>query len=494
MIVLVPIAGGSGHFPPEDYAYPKPLIEVAGRPMIDWAIDNLAHIAPEVKFVFIASREEAKRFSYERIFDLATGGRAATLTLNAPTAGALCSCLMAIDAIDHDEPLVIANSDQIISADLAGIVDQFRAAGADAGVITFDSLHPRWSYVQHDADGRVTRASEKEVISRNAVAGFYYFRRAGLFFEAALAAIRHSMMTEGRYYISATLNELVLANHTVLAHAIPASRYHSFYHPKNIESFQMSGAGAFQSGAPVQPINLLVPAAGLGSRFAAAGYDKPKPFIDVAGRPMIQRVLDNVSTPDAQVTVLLQAQHAREAADMTDALRARGVVVSVVDKLTEGTACTLLLARHRFDNDAPLLIANSDQIVDFDIGDFVRDCFERRLDGSILVFEDVARNPKWSFAKPGPDGLVERVAEKDPISPYATVGVYLFRRGRDFVAAAIDMIARNERVNNEFYTCPVFNYAIRNGLKIGMYEVPAGAMHGLGTPEDLQAYLTAMRS
>jgi NDP-sugar pyrophosphorylase family protein len=489
MIVLAPIAGGSAHFPPEEYAYPKPLIEVAGRPMISWAIENLAGVAPEVHFVFVASREEARRYSYHRIFDLATGGRSTTLTLGAPTAGALCSCLMAIDAIDPDEPLVIANSDQMIDYDLASIVRAFEAQNADAGVITFDSIHPRWSYVETDAQGIVGRASEKEVISRSAIAGFYYFKRAGSFFDAAMEAVRHNTTTNGQYYISASLNQMILAGLTVRAHPIPAEVYHSFYHPKTVESFQMSGAKAPKAAPPKVPVNLLVPAAGLGSRFAQAGYAKPKPFIDVRGKPMIQRVLDNVKPADARVTVLLQSEHIRHEPAMVEALRAQGVEIAPVDKLTEGTACTLLLARKRFDDDAPLLIANSDQIVDMDINAFVRDCLDRDLDGSILVFEDAARDPKWSFARLGADGLVEEVAEKKAISPYATVGVYLFRRGRDFIAAAIDMIARNERVNNEFYTCPVYNHAIRNGLKIGVYEIPASAMSGIGTPEDLDAYL-----
>jgi len=121
----------------------------------------------------------------------------------------------------------------------------------------------------------------------------------------------------------------------------------------------------------------------------------------------------------------------------------------------------------------------------------VRDCFDRGLDGSILVFRDPEMNPKWSFARLNDDGTVAEVAEKQPISDLATVGIYFFRRGADFVRAAIDMIAHGDRVNNEFYTCPVYNYAIKNGLKIGVYEIPMAAMHGLGTPEDLQSYLAS---
>jgi dTDP-glucose pyrophosphorylase len=116
---------------------------------------------------------------------------------------------------------------------------------------------------------------------------------------------------------------------------------------------------------------------------------------------------------------------------------------------------------------------------------------DRGLDGSILVFRDLDRDPKWSFARVGANGHVLEVAEKKPISDLATVGIYLFTRGKDFVASAIDMIAQNERINNEFYTCPVYNYMIASGAKIGVYEVTVDAMHGLGTPEDLTEYLEA---
>ena len=140
-------------------------------------------------------------------------------------------------------------------------------------------------------------------------------------------------------------------------------------------------------------------------------------------------------------------------------------------------------------NDTPLLVANCDQFVDFSCADYVADCWARGLDGSILCFKDTKLDPKWSFAKTDKTGIVTQVAEKVAISDLATVGLYLFRRGSDFVAGAIDMLARNERVNNEFYTCPVYNHVIRNGGRIGVHEVRFEDMHGLGIPDDLIAYL-----
>lgn len=233
--------------------------------------------------------------------------------------------------------------------------------------------------------------------------------------------------------------------------------------------------------------------AGLGSRFANVGYDKPKPFIDVDGKPMIVRVLDNLNYPDANYILIGRKEHLeREKHLVKEIEREYNATFIGIDKLTEGTVCTVLYARKYINNDLPLLIANSDQIVDISIPDFVNDCFDRNLDGSILTFKDLELNPKWSFAKLNDDKLVIEVKEKEAISEFATVGIYLFNNGSEFVNSAIDMITQNDRVNNEFYTCPVYNYLIKDGSKIGIYDIEFSGMHGIGTPEDLEAYIKCL--
>jgi len=159
-----------------------------------------------------------------------------------------------------------------------------------------------------------------------------------------------------------------------------------------------------------------------------------------------------------------------------------------IDKVTEGAACTVLFARKHINNDNPLLIANSDQIVDMKIEDYIIQAEKRELDGSILTFIDKEKNPKWSFAKLE-NNLVTEVKEKVPISDIATVGIYYYSKGSHFVNAAIDMIVENDRVNNEFYVCPTYNYCIRESQKIGVYNIEQNQMHGTGTPEDLDKYI-----
>lgn len=237
-------------------------------------------------------------------------------------------------------------------------------------------------------------------------------------------------------------------------------------------------------------LNIVIPMAGLGSRFSQAGYDKPKPFIDMWGEPMIARVLENLAYPNAQFVLIARKEHFEAEQAAVERLAARfPIKVHLIDQVTEGSAATVLFAREDFANDKPMLIANCDQLVDGGIKAMVDDCLARKLDGSIMVFKDEARDPKWSFVKLDDNGLVTEAREKVAISEYATVGVYMFTRGSDFREAAIEMIIRNDRVNREFYTCPVYNYLIDWGRRIGVHEIEAAAMHGIGTPDDLTRYM-----
>jgi dTDP-glucose pyrophosphorylase len=230
--------------------------------------------------------------------------------------------------------------------------------------------------------------------------------------------------------------------------------------------------------------------AGSGSRFRDAGYALPKPFIDVNGKAMIMRVIENIHVAGARVVLIARTQDVQAYPELFAALKAsHGCDYVTVDALTEGAACTVLTAARYFDNDTPMLIANSDQLVDVSIQAFIDDAKARRLDGSILTFVDPESNPKWSFAAVDASGRVTETREKKPISPHATVGVYWFAKGAYFAQAARDMIAANDRHNNEFYVCPAYNYLISRGQNIGIYGIDYAQMHGLGTPEDLQRYL-----
>lgn len=232
-------------------------------------------------------------------------------------------------------------------------------------------------------------------------------------------------------------------------------------------------------------LNVLIPMAGAGSRFQQAGYTFPKPLIDVEGKPMIQVVVENLNI-DANYIFVVQKEH-REKYNLDTLLNliSPNCKVVEVDGLTEGAACTALLAKEHIDNDNPLFFANSDQFVEWDSTEFMYKMNETDADGGIVSFR--ATHPKWSFAKVDENGLVTEVAEKNPISDIATVGYYYWKHGSDFVKYAEEMIEKDIRVNNEFYVCPVFNQAIEAGKEIRTFDIPK--MWGLGTPEDLKYYL-----
>ena len=234
-----------------------------------------------------------------------------------------------------------------------------------------------------------------------------------------------------------------------------------------------------------EKLNVLIPMAGAGSRFQKAGYTFPKPLIDVKGKPMIQVVVDNLNI-DANFIYVVQKEH-REKYNLDTLLNliTPGCKIVEVDGLTEGAACTALLAKEHIDNDNPLFFANSDQFVEWDSTEFMYKMNETDSDGGIVSFK--ATHPKWSFAKVNENGIVVEVAEKNPISDIATVGYYYWKRGSDFVKYSEEMIKKDIRVNNEFYVCPVFNQAIADGKQIRTFDIPK--MWGLGTPEDLKEYL-----
>jgi len=232
-------------------------------------------------------------------------------------------------------------------------------------------------------------------------------------------------------------------------------------------------------------VNILIPMAGAGSRFAQAGYQLPKPLIDVNGLPMIQKVINNLNI-DANFIFVVQKEH-YEKFNLKSylSLMAPGCKIVLTDGITEGAACTTLLAKQFINNDRHLIIANSDQFVEWDSCDFMYFVLSSCCDAGILTFS--ANETKWSYAKVGDDGYVSEVAEKKVISNDATVGIYYWKHGSDYVKFAEQMISKNIRVNNEFYVCPVFNEAIQDGKKIKIF--PTKKMWGLGTPEDLERFL-----
>ena len=234
-------------------------------------------------------------------------------------------------------------------------------------------------------------------------------------------------------------------------------------------------------------MKILIPMAGAGSRFKKEGYTFPKPLIDVGGKPMIQAVVENLDF-DCEYIFLVRESHVKEYSGLLNTLdritngRCKYVVV---DGLTEGAACTALLAEKFINDDEDLLIANSDQIIECRFENFKLLKALAVVDAIVFTFNAV--HPKWSFVKTNSRGYITEVAEKNPISNIATCGIYWYRHGSDFVKYAKQMIEKNIRVNGEFYIAPVYNELVGDNKTLVPFYVHK--MRGIGTPEDLNRFL-----
>lgn len=234
--------------------------------------------------------------------------------------------------------------------------------------------------------------------------------------------------------------------------------------------------------------------AGRGSRFQDAGYAFPKPLIDINGKTMIEIVIKNLKPEcDHKFIFICQREH-YEKYDLHNILKnATGgkFEVVLINGITQGAACTVLCAKQYINNTDDMLIANSDQFIQFNINDFIKEARKDTKDGLIMTFK--ASHPKWSYARTDANGKVLEVAEKKVISNDATVGLYYFRKGSDFVKSAEAMIKKGIKHNNEFYVCPVYNEMLLDAGDISIHNIKQEEMHGLGTPEDLDQFLLKLK-
>lgn len=234
--ILMPMSGPN-KFDSEEFAYPKPLIEVAGRPLIEHVIRSFERV-DEKRFIFVVNKEDCDQYHLDDVLRLVTQDNMECVRLEQMTRGAACSALMAIESIDSPTQLLISNSDHVFEFDLNGILGQFAAREADAGVVCFDSVHPKWSFVRLDEQGRITETAEKRPLSRHAIAGLYYFRQGADFVRAAMRSIEKDASVNGMYYIAPVLNELVLEGLKLEAISVSGDEYHNFYSPHKLREYE----------------------------------------------------------------------------------------------------------------------------------------------------------------------------------------------------------------------------------------------------------------
>jgi len=234
--IVIPMAGNNMFDDPR-YIYPKPLIEINDKPLIQLVVENLKRIDGDLCFTFILNANDASKYFVDNVIKLAVNGKCKIIKLDKQTQGAAASVLMAIEYIDNDDELIIANYDQLINSDLNQFLNSARKESMDSFVLCFESIHPRWSFVRLDKNENIVETSEKRPISNNAIAGFYYFRKGKYFVSCAKEMIKKEAHVDGRYFTAPVINEMILMNKKIKRFSINKEDYHSFYSPSLIDKY-----------------------------------------------------------------------------------------------------------------------------------------------------------------------------------------------------------------------------------------------------------------
>lgn len=234
--ILIPLAGKNQFFSENEFPFPKPLIEFNGKTMIEHVLNNFNSIKDKKQFIFIVNNDDCKKFHLDNILNILTNNECQLIKLNNETKGAACSAMMAVEYINNETPLIIANADQLFNVNLQDVINSFKKN--HAGVIVFESIHPRWSYVKIDENNNVIETAEKRPISKNAIAGFYYFKVGMDFILSSSNMIKKDANIKGQYFIAPTLNELILENKIISIYKIDNDKYHTFYTPQKIKEYE----------------------------------------------------------------------------------------------------------------------------------------------------------------------------------------------------------------------------------------------------------------
>ena len=235
--ILIPLSGKSNFFKETGYPYPKSLFEIENKPMIEYVIDQFSEIENK-QFIFVIDLDDSLKYHVDNVVKLLTNNAGIVVNVNGVTSGAVCSSLLAIDYINNNNPLIIANGDQYIDVNVANIIQDFIMSGKNAAVLTFNSVHPKWSYIRLDVSGDVIETAEKNPISKFAIAGTYLFDTGARFISAAMKSIYKGSSVNDVYYIAPTINEIILDGGVVGNYTIPSEKYFSFYSPEKIKEFE----------------------------------------------------------------------------------------------------------------------------------------------------------------------------------------------------------------------------------------------------------------
>ena len=233
--IVIPIAGPDKD--PANTGYVRSLQEIQRKTILQYAFESLQSICAS-NFVVVIKQKDVNHYHLDNVVKLLRP-EAKIIIAEGETMGAACTCMLGVDQLDMDAPLLITGGDQLLTVSTVQIIEDFVKRDLDGGVVVFDDVHPRWSFVKLDETGFVIEAAEKRPISRNATAGFYYFKKASYFFEAAKRMISKNASVNGSFFVCPVFNEMILQQMTIGTYRIKKEQYYSFSHDSGIEAYKM---------------------------------------------------------------------------------------------------------------------------------------------------------------------------------------------------------------------------------------------------------------
>lgn len=507
MQIVVPMSGFGERFRRAGYTLPKPLIEVDGKPIIAHVVDLFPG---ETDFVFVCNRDHLARAEYrmrEQLERYCPSGH--VLAIEPHKLGPVHAALQAADLLDPERPTIVNYCDFACVWDYRDFRDSVADSGVDGAIPCYTGFHPHmlgstnYAYVRNDG-ARVLDIQEKRPWTDQpwreyASSGTYYFRSAALMLDAFRRTVaRPDLSLGGEYYASLAYKPLLEDGMSVSVYEL--AHFMQWGTPQDLaeyrywsDAFRGLADPARAQDAPRQRGAVMVPMAGLGSRYADAGYREPKPLVPVSGEPMAVQAARDLPQPAQRVFVL--RRDLADAARIAQALRERfpGCALVDLDGVTDGQARTCLLGLDALDLEQPLTIGACDNGAVYDGAALAALLADEDVDAVVWTargYPGAARRPTHYGWVDEVDGRVLAVSVKQPLSDPArdpiVIGAFSFRRGADFAAAAQALIAREGRVNGEYYVDSCINDAIAAGLNVRSFEVSQYLCWG--TPDDLRTF------
>lgn len=227
--IITPMVGKGLYQKTPDSFFPKILNEIKGKTIFEYSQCYQKNIEEKFDNIFVRPNFANKLYQIDNIIQRVVGDNAKFINVNDTTAGALCTCLLAAEYWEDEDEIIISSADQFLDINCQEIVNSFRKNNTDVGLISFSSIHPKWSYIKRDNFNSIIEVVEKKAVSNEALASFFYFKQSSLFFKLATSAILKSRSTNNMFYISACINEAILEGVNVSSTKIEANKYFNFY-------------------------------------------------------------------------------------------------------------------------------------------------------------------------------------------------------------------------------------------------------------------------